>query len=240
VRGGQIGMIWQDPLAALDPLMRVGDQVTEVIGAHDGADRRSVRDRAFELMRQVELPDVAQTFRRYPHQMSGGQRQRIVIAAAIAANPRVLLADEPTTALDVSVQAQVLSLLARLRAELGLALLLVTHDLAVVAQACDQVAVIYAGRIVETGPVAEVFATPRHHYTRGLLDAVPRLDRPGSLPSGIPGKPPAAAVAAGCAFAPRCPKADETCVAVTPELTGGHVHRAACHHPLGQPAVERP
>ncbi|HLI42287.1 MAG TPA: ABC transporter ATP-binding protein [Streptosporangiaceae bacterium] len=248
VRGGEIGVVWQDPLAALDPLMRVGEQVTEVIRAHSGrADRRAARERALQLMRQVELPDADRTFRRYPHQLSGGQRQRVVIASAIAAGPRLLLADEPTTALDVTIQDQILGLLARLRAELGLALLLVTHDLAVVAQACDRVAVIYAGRIVETGPAAAVFAAPRHHYTDGLLRAAPRLDRPGVLPRGIQGTPPAAAVPAGCAFAPRCPRADQTCRSVTPALSAGPGdggHLAACHHPLqhsaAPPAGARP
>ena len=235
VRGGQIGVVWQDPLASLDPLMRCGEQIAEVLRAHATRDGAAARQRALELMRQVELPDVSRTFRRYPHQLSGGQRQRVVIASAIAAEPRLLLADEPTTALDVTIQDQILGLLARLRAELGLALLLVTHDLAVVAQTCDRVAVIYAGRIVETGPVTSVFAAPRHHYTDGLLRAAPRLDRPGVLPRGIGGTPPAAAVPAGCAFAPRCPKADDTCRAVTPVLAaaaGDDGHLAACHHPL--------
>jgi oligopeptide/dipeptide ABC transporter ATP-binding protein len=243
VRGGQIGVVWQDPLAALDPLMRVGEQVAEVIRAHAGrVGRSAARERALELMRQVELPDADRTFRRYPHQLSGGQRQRVVIASAIAAGPRLLLADEPTTALDVTIQDQILGLLARLRAELGLALLLVSHDLAVVAQACDRVAVIYGGRIVETGPAAAVFAAPRHHYTDGLLRAAPRLDRPGVLPRGIPGTPPAAAVPAGCAFAPRCPRADQTCRSVTPTLSAGPEHSghlAACHHPLQHGAAPR-
>ncbi len=243
VRGGQIGVVWQDPLASLDPVMRAGDQITEAVRAHAPAgrpvSRAAARARALDLMRQVELPDVERTARRYPHELSGGQRQRIVIASAIAAHPRLLLADEPTTALDVTVQDQVLTLLSRLRAELGLALLLVTHDLAVVAQTCDQVAVMYAGRIVESGPVRAVFAAPRHHYTRGLLRAAPSLDKPGVLPQGIPGTPAASVATAGCAFAPRCPAADQVCREVTPPLAGagGQLggaggQLAACHHPV--------
>ncbi len=235
IRGGQIGVIRQDPLACLDPVMRVGEQVAEAVRAHQEVSREAARQRALELMRQVELPDVRYTSRRYPHELSGGQRQRIVIAAAIAASPRLLLADEPTTALDVTVQDQVLALLARLRDELGLALLLVTHDLAVVAQSCDRVAVMYAGRIAETGPVRSVFTGPRHHYTSGLLRAAPRLDRPGELPTGIAGTPAASAVDAGCAFAPRCRAADRACRDVTPALTpvpaGDAGHLVACHHP---------
>jgi oligopeptide/dipeptide ABC transporter ATP-binding protein len=232
IRGGQIGVIWQDPLASLDPVMRVGEQIAEAVRAHQHVSRDAARVRALELMRQVELPDVTRICRRYPHELSGGQRQRIVIATAIAASPRLLLADEPTTALDVTVQDQVLALIARLRTELGLALLLVTHDLAVVAQACDHVAVLYAGRIAESGPVSSVFDAPRHHYTRGLLRAAPRLELPGILPQGIPGTPAASAAGVGCAFAPRCLKADQVCRTVTPALSGSAGHLAACHHPV--------
>jgi oligopeptide/dipeptide ABC transporter ATP-binding protein len=235
IRGGQIGVVWQDPLASLDPVMRVGEQIAEAVRAHRPGDRAAAGARVLDLMRQVDLPQVDRTCRRYPHELSGGQRQRVVIAAAIAAGPRLLLADEPTTALDVTVQDQVLSLLARLRAELGLALLLVTHDLAVVAETCEQVAVMYAGRIVETGPAGAVFAGPRHHYTAGLLRAAPSLERIGVRPRGIGGSPAAHAVAQGCAFAPRCARADDICVRVTPRLeppsAGGGGHLAACHHP---------
>ena len=232
IRGGQIGVIWQDPLACLDPVMRVGEQIAEAVRAHQPVSRAAARIRALDLMRQVELPDVNRICRRYPHELSGGQRQRVVIATAVAASPRLLLADEPTTALDVTVQDQVLTLIARLRAELSLALLLVTHDLAVVAQTCDRVAVMYAGRIVETGPVSSVFGAPRHHYTRGLLRAAPSLDQPGVLPEGIAGTPAASAAAVGCAFAPRCAHADEVCLTATPVLSGATEHLAACYHPV--------
>jgi oligopeptide/dipeptide ABC transporter ATP-binding protein len=232
IRGGKIGMIWQDPLAALDPLMRVGEQIAETAQAHAAVSWIDARRRARDLMRRVELPDVERTYRAYPHQLSGGQRQRVVIASAIAASPRLLLADEPTTALDVTVQDQVLSLIAKLRADLGLALLLVSHDLAVVDQTCEDVAVMYAGRIVETGPSRLVFERPLHHYTAGLLRAAPSLDRPGVRPRSIPGTPAVSVAARGCAFAPRCPAADLLCLEQTPVLAGAEVHQAACHHPL--------
>jgi oligopeptide/dipeptide ABC transporter ATP-binding protein len=237
IRGGQIGVVWQEPLSALDPVMRVGEQIAEAVRAHSDADRHAARERSLELMRLVELPNVERTYRAYPHELSGGQRQRVVIGAAIAANPRLLLADEPTTALDVTVQDQVLALLARLRDEFGLALLLVTHDLAVVDQTCERVAVMYAGRIVEEGAVAAVFDKPRHHYTAGLLRAVPDIQHPGTLPTGIPGAPPAATVERGCAFAPRCPRADQLCVHVTPPLARIGPQRVACHHPLAAELV---
>jgi peptide/nickel transport system ATP-binding protein len=234
VRGGQIGVIWQDPLAALDPVMRAGHQIAEVVRAHAGGDRRNRRAaerRAKELLRLVELPDVERLYDAYPHELSGGQRQRVVIAAAIAADPVLLLADEPTTALDVTVQDQVLALLARLRDELGLALLLVTHDLAVVSETCERVAIMYAGRIVESGPAARVLSAPRHHYSAGLLAAAPDVDRPGVRPAGIAGTPPAGVALDRCAFAPRCPRADDVCTSRLPELAGEPSHLAACHHP---------
>ena len=232
IRGGKVGVVWQDPLAALDPLMRVGDQIAETIRAHRPLDGHAAHEATLGLMRLVELPDPARTYRAYPHQLSGGQRQRVVIAAAIGTEPRLLLADEPTTALDVTVQDQVLRLIARLRHDLRLGLLLVSHDLAVVGQTCDRVAVMYAGRIVETGPVAAVFRSPRHHYSAGLLAAAPDVGRPGVLPFAIPGSPPATGAGAGCAFAPRCPLADERCRTSTQQLQGVGEHRAACHHPL--------
>jgi oligopeptide/dipeptide ABC transporter ATP-binding protein len=231
IRGARIGVIWQDPMTSLDPLMRVGEQIAETVRAHGSLGRAGARRRARELMAMAELGEPDMLYSAYPHQLSGGQRQRVVIACAVAAGPALLLADEPTTALDVTTQDQILALIARLRAELGLALLLVTHDLAVVAGSCERVAVMYAGRIVETGPVAEVFGRPRHHYTAGLLAAMPSVDRPGVLPRGIPGTSAAQASSAGCSFAPRCPRADRVCLAETPSLVGSG-HAAACHHPL--------
>jgi peptide/nickel transport system ATP-binding protein len=232
VRGARIGVVWQDPLAALDPVMRVGPQIAETVRAHSRVDRGAATRRAKELMRLVELPDVERTFEAYPHELSGGQRQRVVIAAAVAADPAVLLADEPTTALDVTVQDQVLALLARLRDELGLALLLVTHDLAVVGETCDRVAIMYAGRIVETGPTAQVFSAAQHPYAEGLLRAAPDVDRPGHRPVGIPGAPPAKVGEGSCAFASRCARADEVCRSTLPLLGTSTAHRSACHHPL--------
>ncbi len=234
IRGRQIGVIWQDPQAALDPVMRVGEQIAETARAHVAGSWKIARDRAKELMRLVELPDVERTYRAYPHQLSGGQRQRVVIASAIAGEPRLVLADEPTTALDVTVQDQVLSLLARLRQELNLALLLVSHDLAVVGETCDEVSVMYAGRIVEHGPANGVFSSPRHHYTAGLLAAAPRVDRPGVRPVSIPGTPALAVAQRGCAFAARCPAVLANCLEVVPPLVGQGRHRVACHHPLGR------
>jgi peptide/nickel transport system ATP-binding protein len=246
IRGGRIGVVWQDPLAALDPVMRAGAQIAEVVSAHTDGDRRAAERRAKDLMRLVELPDVDRTFDAYPHELSGGQRQRVVIATAIAADPVLLLADEPTTALDVTVQDQVLALLARLRRELGLALLLVTHDLAVVSETCEQVAIMYAGRIVETGSAAEVFAGPRHHYSAGLLAAAPDVDRPGTRPAGIAGAPPTGVAEDHCAFSPRCPRADQMCLSALPKLAqpapspGLPGHLTACHHPLPAAGARRP
>lgn len=237
ILGNRIGVIWQDPLAALDPVMRVGDQIAEVIRAHEEVGRRRASLRARQLMRDVELPEVDRLAQRYPHELSGGQRQRVVIAAAIAAAPDLLLADEPTTALDVTVQDQVLGLLGRLREQFGVALVLVSHDLAVVGEMCDRVCIMYSGRIVERGPTEPVFQRPLHHYSVGLLAASPDIGKVGIRPQGIPGLPPGQVAENSCAFAPRCAFADERCRSELPLLEQIDGRPVACHHPAA-PAVE--
>jgi oligopeptide/dipeptide ABC transporter ATP-binding protein len=229
VRGGRIGMVFQDPSSFLDPLMPVGRQVAEVAAAHGD---KAPRARAAELLALMELPDPATLARRYPHELSGGMRQRVMIAAALAARPALLIADEPTTALDVTVQAGILALLDRLRDALGLGVLLITHDMGVVAQHCQRVAVMYAGRVVETGGVASIFAAPIHPYTSGLLRST-RSVASGEL-FAIPGTvAPAASELPGCRFHPRCPiMRDDPCAIVVPRpmpRPGGGTH--ACLRP---------
>ena len=237
IRGNRISVIWQDPQSSLDPVMRVGDQIIETIRAHEPVSRQAAITRTRELMAKVGLPE--RVFGAFPHELSGGQRQRVVIASAISTSPAVLLADEPTTALDVTVQATVLELLAELRAELGLAMLLVSHDIAVVANTCDSIAVMYAGRIVESGPTPRVLGQPRHHYTAGLLASAPDVEHVGRRPRGIPGAPPTGTAEAACAFAPRCPAVSDRCRSDVPVLAPGEpgrpdadpAHVTACFHP---------
>jgi oligopeptide/dipeptide ABC transporter ATP-binding protein len=213
IRGGSIAMIFQEPMTALNPVMRVGDQIAEGPLVHLGLSRTAARERALDLMRRVGIPDPVRRASAYPHELSGGLRQRIMIAIALACDPKVILCDEPTTALDVTIQDQILKLLLNLRNEFGVSVVFVTHDLAVVAETCERVAVMYAGQIVETGMVDEVFRAPRHPYTLGLLRSVPDFDSVQDSLSAIQGAPPDLVLPPpGCRFHPRCPFAQEDCL----------------------------
>ena len=234
VRGARIAMVFQEPMTSLNPVLRVGDQVAEVARIHDGASAREAWTRAVAMLEQVGLPDPPASARRYPHELSGGMRQRVMLAAALLMRPALLIADEATTALDVTVQAQILELIARLQREMGMAVLLITHDLGVIAQHAQRVLVMYAGRIVEEAPVRAIFSAPRHPYTQGLLAAAPRLgarrDRLAVIPGAVPS---AAAWPTGCRFRERCPFAFETCITEPPLVRIGDSHIARCHlaHP---------
>jgi len=239
LRGGRVAMVFQEPASALNPVFPIGFQVAEAARAHRPLSRAAARREALALLERVALPDARRRFGEYPHRLSGGQRQRVVLAMALAGRPEVLIADEPTTALDVTVQAQILDLLGTLRAEFGLAVVLITHDLAVVAESCDRVAVMYAGRLVEQAPAERLFAAPAHPYTRALIAAVPRLGRPaprGGLPT-IPGAvPEPGAAPSGCPFHPRCPEVTARCRRALPALYpiagpagGAHVARCFLH-----------
>lgn len=235
MRGAAISMIFQDPTASLNPIKSVGRQIVETIRRHTGRGPAEARAQALSLLAQVGLPDPARAFAAFPHQLSGGMNQRAMIALAVAGNPRLLIADEATTALDVTLQAQILDLISDLRDSLGMAVLFVTHDLGLVAQSAEDVAVMYAGRVVEAAPVADLFAAPRHPYTQGLLSALPGAALGQTRLTTIEGTvPPIDALPQGCAFAPRCGRASGTCLKTDPDLASG----VACHN-LETPAALR-
>jgi peptide/nickel transport system ATP-binding protein len=230
IRGRHIGMVFQDPLTSLNPLMTIGDHLTETIGVHLRLGRRAARDRAIALLSEVGIPDPAERLRSYPHEFSGGQRQRIVIALALCAEPELVIADEPTTALDVSVQAQIIALIRRLCDTHGTAFMLITHDMGMIAETADRVAVMYAGRVVEIGRVGDIVAHPVHPYTQGLIAAIPSLESETDRLRQIPGAMPSlSAIPEGCVFHPRCEQADDRCRIRRPILAGEGDHRAACH-----------
>jgi oligopeptide/dipeptide ABC transporter ATP-binding protein len=230
IRGRRVAMILQDPMSSLNPVFSIGMQVREPVASYHALSGRALRARAAELLASVGIPSPAERLRAFPHQLSGGMRQRVVGAMAIAAPPRLLIADEPTTSLDLTIQAQYLRLLKELQERHRLAMIFVTHNLGIVAKMCDRVAVMYAGRIVETGPVATMFRAPRHPYTRALLASVPRLGDSADWLRAIEGQPPdLAALPGGCAFAPRCPQAMDRCrTDEPPEFAVGDRHTSRC------------
>ena len=244
VRGSKIAMVFQDPMTSLDPTMRVGRQITESLKKHLGMSGARASERAVELLEMVGIPNAEDRVRQYPHQFSGGMRQRVVIAIALACDPQILIADEPTTALDVTIQAQILELLRDLQERIGTSVILITHDLGVVAQTAHRVAVMYAGKVIETGTVREIFSNPQMPYTWGLLSSIPlpTADRSQDL-IPIPGSPPDMLdPPKGCPFTPRCPYAMQICAEEMPDYTTFSAeHRAACwlHHPMA-PDVEPP
>ena len=251
VRGAEIALVFQEPMTALNPVFTIGNQIEETLTVHGVARGRAARDRAVELLDAVSVPDPGRRVRDYPHQLSGGLRQRALIALALACNPSLLIADEPTTALDVTIQAQILDLLRDLQQRLDLAVLLITHDLGVVAEMADRVAVMYAGRIVEEAPVRDLFRDPRHPYTRGLLASMPGGTRGARLQAIQGTVPPLGQLPAGCSFAPRCPNRFEPCDKAVPGVTiidhrsstidhrtsGSHTARCYVYSPAVDPAV---
>jgi oligopeptide/dipeptide ABC transporter ATP-binding protein len=231
IRGDRIGMIFQEPMTSLNPVFTIGNQIEEAVLLHRPVGRPAARERAVELLALVGIPAPTQMLERYPHQLSGGQRQRAMIAIALANEPDLLIADEPTTALDVTVQAQILELVQDLRSRLGMAVLLITHDLGVVAESCDRVAVMYAGRLVETAPTAELFRHPRHRYTEALMNTIPAVNPPGAPLPTIAGQvPPPGRRPAGCPFTPRCPASVAPCPTILPDFVGAE-HKARCWNP---------
>ena len=235
IRGRRIGAIFQDPLTSLNPLYTIGRQLTETILTHLPVSAEEARQRAIRLLQETGIPAAEQRIDQYPHQFSGGMRQRVVIALALAAEPRLIVADEPTTALDVSIQAQIIALLKRLCKEHGAAVMLVTHDMGVIAETCDRVAVMYAGRIVEMGPVHDVIHAPAHPYTAGLMGSIPSMEQDRERLLQIDGAMPRlSAIPPGCAFNPRCPRAQDRCRVERPELAAAGATRAACWYPAAE------
>ncbi len=244
LRGRHISMIFQEPMTALNPVQRIGRQIGEVFQLHDGAlDETQIRDKSIEMLARVGIPDPERRIREYSHQISGGMRQRVMIAMALAVRPDILIADEPTTALDVTIQAQILDLMKQLQQENGMAMIFITHDLGVIADICDDVVVMYAGTVVESAPVKELFENPRHPYTRGLLESIPRLETPRkiSLPI-IRGMVPALDdLPPGCRFQNRCPIAIPICKSTPPALTPvGNQHEARCYLAQSLPISSAP
>ncbi len=234
VRGGRIAMIFQDPSSSLNPVLRIGRQIVEALAVHRSLRGEAARAEALRLLDMVGIPDARRRFDLYPHEFSGGQCQRLMIAMALAGEPDLLVADEPTTALDATIQAQILDLLIRLRKETGMATVFISHDLGAVSQVCERVCVMYAGRIVEEGSVADLFAAPRHPYTRGLFDAIPRLDGGRERLIPIPGTVPNPKhLPKGCSFSPRCPRAEDGCREARPPLLAlDNGRKLACFNPV--------
>mgnify|MGYP000850497087 CR=1 FL=1 len=235
VRGNRISMIFQEPMTALNPVHRIGNQIVEAVKLHEpDLPRTNARQRALEMLERVGIPAPDQRLKEYPHQLSGGMRQRVMIAMALAMQPDLLIADEPTTALDVTIQAQILDLLREMQRESGMAILFITHDLGVIAELCDRVTVMYAGCVVEQASVSQLFSSPRHPYTQGLLRSIPILDGIPKQPlATIPGVVPALIdMPDGCRFRNRCPNAEKDCELESPELTQALERHIACHHPI--------
>ncbi|WP_103308584.1 MULTISPECIES: ABC transporter ATP-binding protein [unclassified Pseudomonas] len=234
IRGRQLGMIFQNPGSHLDPLMRIGEQIGEGIRLHQGASKREARAKAIDVLRQVGIPDPLTRVDSFPHEFSGGMRQRAMIAVALGCNPQVLIADEPTTALDVTVQAQILRLLLDLRDQRGLSIIMITHDLGIVAQTCDSIAVMYAGRLCEHGNKLDLLAHPRHPYTAALIDCQPATSAGHAMLKTIAGQPPLLdALPTGCRFNPRCLQQGSQCTRLLPQMqVTTEAHRVACHYPL--------
>ncbi len=239
IRGNEISMVFQEPMTALNPVYTVGDQIMEAVRLHQRVGKKEARRRAVEMLAKVGIPSPDQRVDEYPHQLSGGMRQRVMIAMALSCNPAVLIADEPTTALDVTIQAQILELLKSLQAELGMAMILITHDLGVIAETADRVAVMYAGKVVEYTDIRTLFASPRHPYTIGLLESIPRMTERKERLSVIPGTvPPPTAFPPGCTFHPRCPFLDDGCRREEPALEAcGDGHQVRCHRWREVPAL---